>query len=67
MRLIQEPVYPLLHLCVFNLYFQLMTALRDQELCNQKLRSYIDNILSRVIEIYPEILEINRASPSHSS
>jgi len=45
---------------------ELMNALRDQEMCNQKLRSYIDNILSRVIEIYPEILEISRESPSAS-
>lgn len=34
-----------------------MNALRDQELCNQRLRNYIDNILLRVVEIYPEILE----------
>ncbi|KAI6197292.1 hypothetical protein M3Y94_01206800 [Aphelenchoides besseyi] len=46
---------------------ELMNALRDQELCNQKLRSYIDNILSRVIEIYPEILEISRESQSTST
>ncbi|KAI6183847.1 FIP-RBD domain-containing protein [Aphelenchoides bicaudatus] len=41
---------------------ELMNALRDQELCNQKLRSYIDNILSRVVEHYPEILEIGAKS-----
>ena len=46
-----------------------MTALREQELCNQKLRSYIDNILSRVIDIYPQILEvgISRDSPTKSA
>ncbi|KAI6242608.1 FIP-RBD domain-containing protein [Aphelenchoides fujianensis] len=42
----------------------LMKALRDQEVCNQQLRNYIDNILSRVIAIHPEILEVSRESPA---
>lgn len=46
---------------------ELMNALRDQELCNQKLRNYIDNILSRVIDIYPAILEVTSESPTTAS
>ncbi|KAI6183683.1 FIP-RBD domain-containing protein [Aphelenchoides bicaudatus] len=42
-----------------DLKTKLVDALRDQALCNQKLRSYIDNILGRVIEVYPQILEIS--------
>lgn len=37
---------------------ELMNALREQEVCNQKLRTYINGILMRVIERHPEILEI---------
>ncbi|CAD5210788.1 unnamed protein product [Bursaphelenchus okinawaensis] len=41
---------------------ELMKALHEQELCNQQLRKYIDNILLRVVELYPEILEIASSS-----
>uniref|UniRef100_A0A0K0G4L9 Nuclear fallout (inferred by orthology to a D. melanogaster protein) n=1 Tax=Strongyloides venezuelensis TaxID=75913 RepID=A0A0K0G4L9_STRVS len=37
---------------------ELMKALKEQEICNQQLRTYINGILMRVIEIHPEILEI---------
>uniref|UniRef100_A0A7E4UMZ2 FIP-RBD domain-containing protein n=1 Tax=Panagrellus redivivus TaxID=6233 RepID=A0A7E4UMZ2_PANRE len=37
---------------------ELMNALQEQELDNQKLRQYINGILMRVIERHPEILEI---------
>uniref|UniRef100_A0A914DU18 FIP-RBD domain-containing protein n=2 Tax=Acrobeloides nanus TaxID=290746 RepID=A0A914DU18_9BILA len=37
---------------------ELMNALKEQESCNQKLRDYINGILTRVIVMHPEILEI---------
>ena len=37
---------------------QLIQALKEQEVCNQKLRIYIEGILLRVIEKHPEILEV---------
>lgn len=38
--------------------FQLLEALREQEVCNFKLKQYINGILMRVITLHPEILEI---------
>ncbi|EGT48263.1 hypothetical protein CAEBREN_31341 [Caenorhabditis brenneri] len=43
---------------------QLLDALREQEICNQKLRVYINGILMRVIERHPEILEIGEEGVS---
>ncbi|CAD5214767.1 unnamed protein product [Bursaphelenchus xylophilus] len=46
---------------------ELMKALHEQELCNQHLRKYIDGILLRVVELYPEILEVASSSSCHQS
>lgn len=46
---------------------QLLEALREQEICNQKLRVYINGILSKVIMMHPEILEVGPSSSDHSS
>uniref|UniRef100_A0A0N5A3U2 FIP-RBD domain-containing protein n=1 Tax=Parastrongyloides trichosuri TaxID=131310 RepID=A0A0N5A3U2_PARTI len=37
---------------------ELMKALKEQEICVQQLRTYINGILGRVVEMHPEILEI---------
>ncbi|KAF8363063.1 rfip-1 [Pristionchus pacificus] len=37
---------------------ELLEALREQEVCNFKLKQYINGILMRVITLHPEILEI---------
>lgn len=36
----------------------MLEALREQEVCNFKLKQYINGILMRVITLHPEILEI---------
>lgn len=46
---------------------QVLEALREQEVCNQKLRVYINGILLRVIERHPEILEIGEQKPEPPS
>ncbi|KAK6013001.1 FIP domain protein [Ostertagia ostertagi] len=46
---------------------QILEALREQEVCNQKLRVYINGILMRVIERHPEILEIGERTEATST